>query len=344
MVVRPPTSVARSRSAVGLALTFGLALLLTPVVASAQAKPGAVSSEVAQLQNECARLRAELDRANADIASLKRADRGFRNDYRLRQRLADAEALARKLTEAEARLGARAAHAPATRAPLPATPPVAAPTDGPVELEAKADLLTDQSKRLAAEADTLSMRAGQLRDRQMLRRRSLQLEHDPFIGVETSKRNMVFGGTRTSTVADSSKSGSSSPGNESLDRGTQLGGGGTPAPMAPAPMAPAPGPAAPGAPVSGTPTPGTGSPPSTSTSSPTFGGAPPPAPPPQTPAVSSQVRTLLDPATLLQVQRLERSGKPFSDADALDKAAAALRQRAQALDAQAKSLRTRSGR
>src|SRR4051812_31342127 len=155
---------------------------LTP--AGAQTVPAASATEVAKLQSECARLRADLDRANADVASLKRSDRGFRNDYRLRQRLADAEALAKKLTEAESRLRARSADSLLRKSPLPGTPPVVTPADGPVELEAKADLLTDQAKRLAAEADTLSVRAGQLRDRQMLRRRSLQLERDPFLGVE----------------------------------------------------------------------------------------------------------------------------------------------------------------
>src|SRR5687768_4890130 len=73
---------------------------------SARAAP-ATAAEVSKLEAECARLRTDLARVNAEVASLKRGDRGVRNDYRLRQRLADAEALARKLTEAEAQLRAR---------------------------------------------------------------------------------------------------------------------------------------------------------------------------------------------------------------------------------------------
>jgi hypothetical protein len=56
-------------------------------------------------------------------------------------------------------------------------------------------------------------------------------------------------------------------------------------------------------------------------------------------AALSQVRTVLDPATLSEVQRLERSGKPLAEAEALERAAAALRQRAQALEEQSKRVR-----
>jgi hypothetical protein len=64
--------------------------------------------------------------------------------------------------------------------------------------------------------------------------------------------------------------------------------------------------------------------------------------PQPTSALSTQLRTLLDPATLSEVQRLERTGKPIADPDALEKLAAALRLRAQSLDAQARSLRARA--
>jgi hypothetical protein len=72
-----------------------------------------------------------------------------------------------------------------------------------------------------------------------------------------------------------------------------------------------------------------------------FKGPTGPAPQP-TGALSVQLRTLLDPATLSEVQRLERTGKPITDPESLEKLATALRQRAQALDAQAKSLRAKA--
>src|SRR5512140_3113387 len=50
------------------------------------------------------RLRAELAKVNAEVASLKRGPRSLRSDYRLRERMADAEALAQKLTAAESEL------------------------------------------------------------------------------------------------------------------------------------------------------------------------------------------------------------------------------------------------
>jgi len=136
-------------------LSAGLAL----APAARAASPTTQAGEVTRLEAECARLRTELQRANADVAALKRGDRGVRNDYRLRQRMADAEALARKLTEAEAQLRARTGASPAPHAPTLA-PPSAEPGDGPVELEAKADLLSDQARRLAAQAEDLARSAG----------------------------------------------------------------------------------------------------------------------------------------------------------------------------------------
>src|SRR6478609_5158846 len=59
------------------------------------------------LQAQRARLRAELDKVNAEIDALKRAGRDVRDDYRLRARLADAESLARRLMDIDARLGIR---------------------------------------------------------------------------------------------------------------------------------------------------------------------------------------------------------------------------------------------
>ncbi len=84
--------------------------------------------------------------------------------------MADAEALARRLIDIEARLGLRA---PAVK---PGPLPVAAPTDGPSDLEAKADILADQSRRVRLEADALDRRVGELKGRQTLRRRAADLD------------------------------------------------------------------------------------------------------------------------------------------------------------------------
>jgi hypothetical protein len=314
------------------------------------APPAAQANEVGRLQAECARLRSELQRANADVAALKRGDQGVRNDYRLRQRMADAEALARKLTEAEAQLRVRTGATPAPHAPTLA-PPSAEPGDGPVELEAKADLLSDQARRLAAQAEDLARTAGQLRGRQTLRKRAFQLERDPFASMEGSKRSLVFGGSNRLSSGPTKGGGSPEgskglqPGGGAMDTGTRGGGGASGGSSGSG---------------NGNPMPTTGSP--TPTAQP--GAAPPPtapptqmpptsgdsskgaeftAPPPQpTGAISTQLRTLLDPATLSEVQRLERAGKPLTDPEALEKLAAALRQRAQSLEAQSKSLRAKA--
>ncbi|MGA9656677.1 MAG: hypothetical protein WBV96_22480, partial [Polyangia bacterium] len=74
---------------------------LAPAFVFAQAS-GPASTQ--RLASECQRLRADLDRLNAEVAALKRGTRSVRTDYLLRDKLAEAEALARKLTAAEARL------------------------------------------------------------------------------------------------------------------------------------------------------------------------------------------------------------------------------------------------
>ena len=340
----------RLAAAVGAAL-----LLLTPAasaVAQSTAAPppaAAAATEVPRLEAETARLRAQLDRVNAEIATLKRSPRNVADDYRLRQRMADAEALARRLTDTEAQLrrhkGTPAAPAPARA--LPATPVVAAPGDGPVELEAKADLLSDQARRLAAEADGLARVAGQIRGKQTLRRRAAGLERDPFAGVEGSKRSLVFGAPRAPGGASSPTAGGPErvPVGDTKNNVTPGPITGTPPGSPPRAGAPTPPPTPPppmggSAPGMGTPNPGLAPPggmPNPTTTTPPAG--PPPAP---TTAVSVQARTLLDPATLAEIQRLEKSGKPLSDADALERAAAALKQRAQALEAQSKAMRTRA--
>jgi len=312
-------------------------LVLAP--AARAAPPAAQAGEVSRLEAECARLRTELQRANADVAALKRGDRGVRNDYRLRQRMADAEALARKLTEAEAMLRARTGAGPSPHAPTLA-PPSAEPGDGPVELEAKADLLSDQARRLAAQAEDLARAAGQLRGRQTLRKRAFQLEHDPFASMEGSKRSMVFGGSsRLSGGGKSGNEGARGPqptsgggggGSSGAGGGTSMPANGSPAPTPPTAQ---PGAAPQTPPMQMTPQP---APAGDSAKGAEFGAAQP------TGAISTQLRTLLDPATLSEVQRLERAGKSITDPEALEKLATALRQRAQSLEAQSKSLRAKA--
>ena len=142
--------------------------------------------------SDFSRLRADLDRINAEVAQLKQADRTVRNDYRLRDRMADAEAMAQKVTQAEARLrafgwkGGLVSDAGAL-----VVPPQALPQDGSVELEAKAGLFADQARKLDGEANLLTKAADELRSRRALRRRAGAWDRDPFSGLETSKRSLA---------------------------------------------------------------------------------------------------------------------------------------------------------
>jgi hypothetical protein len=130
------------------AATFLVALLLVPTTANAGRGEGDDAAS-RRAEESVARLRADLARVNAEVAELKRGARTVRNDYRLRERMADAEALAQRLTAAEAALRAKAG--PKGRSPAGApimAPPQASPQDGSVELEAKADLLADQARKV----------------------------------------------------------------------------------------------------------------------------------------------------------------------------------------------------
>jgi hypothetical protein len=270
-----------------LLATLALAGGSRPAFAAPPPVP-APSAPVARLEAECARLRVELARVNADVAALKRSSGGARGD-RLRDRMAEAEALARQLTRAETELRGRTGR-PAAAPAIPTPAPAAAPGDGPVELEAKADLLVDEARRLNDQAAALSRTATQLRGRQALRRRAADLERDPFATLDAPKRTMVFGSARVVGTEGS-------------------------APALPPPPPP---------PVTGT------------------RGTDSVAPPPPTAAIPAPIRTLLDPATISEIQRLERASRAPSDPEALEKMASVLRQRAQALEAQARSVRPRA--
>ncbi len=339
------------------------------------AQRGTAAARVDRMAAEAARLRSDLDRTNAEIETLKRSRGGVRTDFRLRQKMADAEALARRLTEAEADLrrgrgGVGAATGSAAGLLGAAAAP--SPQDGPIEFEAKADLLADQARRLTIEADSLARAAGAIRTRQALRRRAGLLERDPFAGLDASRRSMVFARTSSKVGTSAVEGPGKVPPNES---GPAADPGAARSPVAdnvapqmgpPAGPPPAPsgspsiagGAAAVGAPPSTAP--GAGPPPqappptSTPLSPPvaamTKTQAPPtvqPVSPGTAPSVAvttltSTVRTLLDPQTLAEIRRLETSGKPLADVEAMERAAVALRARAEALQAQSRDLRARA--
>ena len=255
------------------------------------------------LQAERARLRAQLDKVNAEIDALKRAGGGVRDDYRLRARLADAESIARRLIDIEARLGIRV---DGTAKVQP--PPTAEPTDGPADLDAKADILADQSRRIRAQAEALGRRAADVRGRQELRKRAADLDRDPFAPMEGSKRRIA-----------NSAGGSTLPGPTQNAGGQNVTGNGGNKTNDAAPIV------APGA-VTATP------PPTPSASANATASAP----------LSQQLRDLLDTATLTDIRRLETSSAAAGSPPALERAAAALRARADWLEGQSRAMRAKA--
>ena len=287
---------------------------LLALAATLGAAPGALRAEPAPpvardvtLSAERARLRAQLDRVNAEIDALKRSARGVGDDYRLRARLADAEALARRLIDIEARLGLRA---PAVE---PGPLPVASPTDSPSDLQAKADILDDRARRVRLEADALDHRVVEIKGRQDLRRRAAELDRDPFAPLEGSKRRVM-------SIAATDSSARSTP---------------TALPTGSGPQAPAD---RPGGSLTSTNSP-TGS--SAPQSAANLAGSTPPTPltgaPPT--ALSLELRDLLDPVTVADIRRLEGTKSQASSVQALERAVTALRARAEALDRQARAMR-----
>jgi hypothetical protein len=331
-------------SLAGRIIRFSLAAVLSfPLlggVAPARAQPGppavAGSTERAALTAERARVRAQLDRVNNEIDTLKRtaaaSPLGMRDDYKLRARLADAEALARRLTEIDARLGAPVKPAPGEPG-LAVVPPTLALTDGPGEMEAKADILADQARRAAVEADTLSRRAGQLKARRDLRRRAGQLEHDPFSPLEGARSRSIAVGPSVATPSGATGfDGARAAQPPAVNTGSGQGAGSVA--------------------VNGTVGPGgaTSSPASQTAGGSAHGLVTPSTPPAPTagatgsdaPALSVQLRDVLDPATLADIRRLEASGSPSSTIEALERAAAGLRARADRLKGQSQDLRARA--
>jgi hypothetical protein len=316
-------------------LTWALTVALfaaAPGLARAQTRTtGSDVTTRAALVSERQHVRAELEHVNAEIDALKRADRSVRDDYRLRARLADAEALARRLTALDARLGTGPTIAPA---PTPGVEPRVAPGDGPVEFAAKADILTDQARRLGARAEALHLRAQDLKARQNLRRRVGQMERDPFSPLEGSRRRATV-----SAGAGSAAKEAATPVSGNGTNGPPLGANDSSPAVGQAAPSLQPGGAAVAPPPTGVQTPAPGG------STALVSGKAGPTPTGGTlgasegVALSVQLRDLLDPATLAEIRRMETSGAAGGGIEALERAAMALQLRADHLRQQAAALR-----
>jgi hypothetical protein len=306
---------------------FALVVLAVAVTAGATvyAAPPPAGPDVSALTAERTRLRGELDRVNAEIDALKKTTRGVGDEYRLHARMADAEALARRLIDIEARLGLRA---PADK---PGPLPVATPADGPGDLDAKADILADQSRRIRVEADALDRRVGEMKGRQALRRRAADLDRDPFAPLEGSKRRVANiaaadNGGHGSTLSPPAASNTGTPERPTISitgTGTTTGTGAT----------------GPGATTSGTTTGNGAFTAATGVGSQTSGAMPTPLAGTPATALSLELRDLLDPATVADIRRLEGTKGPTASVQALERAVTALRARAQVLDGQARTMR-----
>ena len=317
------------------AAILAMVLAVAPGRAVAQAD-GKDSAAMRRTLAEFTRLRADLDRVNAEVAALKGADRSVRNDYRLRDRMADAEALAQKVTQAEARLrafGWTGGAAPGS--PPLVAPPQALPQDGSVELEAKAGLFADQARKLDGEANLLAKAADELRSRKALRRRAGAWDRDPFMGLESSKRSLAvsaakstLNGSPSSDTTPRGGVGSGSPQTVTISTGGPS--GATPVLVVPPPAA-----------VSDS----TGKEAASPSVAPEAAVSSKTSPMPQIVGQDRQAfeqRLYLDPATAAELRHALGTAGASSDPDALDRAAVALRARARALSAQAQALLVKS--
>jgi hypothetical protein len=317
-----PLGAARSAHAANFGAWSGAARL-------ALAGPATPTAADPGLAAECAQLRAQLDQKAAEISALKRGSRGVRQDYELRQRMAEANDLARRLTALESELG-RQGHPPA-HAPAAVNPATAADVvDAPSALQARADLLSDEARKLNERAAGMIRTAGQLRTRQALRRKAATVERDPFASLDGAKRQLFV---RAVPLSDSSGGkGTTSP-TEGATTTASPGAG--PATAPPATVAPTTPPIPNSAPVAGSPTPTPQSPGgdlATGISRGPAQGQAPLAP-----------GSLLDPALRAELSRIDlgvqRAG---NDPEALEQAARALVNRAGALETQAKALRAKA--
>jgi hypothetical protein len=308
-------SSARLCALLALAATFGAAPAAVRAAPPLSGVLALADANDVTLTAERARLRAQLDRVNAEIDALKRSARGVGDEYRLRVRLADAQALARRLIDIEARLGLRA---PAVE---PGPLPVAAPTDSPSDLQAKADILDDRARRVRLEAEALDHRVVEIKGRQDLRRRAAELDRDPFAPLEGSKRRVV-----TIPAADSAGHSSFAP-----QSPTSTGTPSTSTSSAGASTTSGDHPVTAGGPSGNTAVQSTGTPAGSAPPTPLTGPAPT--------ALSLELRDLLDPATVADIRRLEGARSQASSVKALERAVAALRARADTLAGQARVMR-----
>ncbi len=317
---------------------FGLGLSFSALApASAQvARPSAAitSPRVTALRQQVDSLRIRLAALTTEIQTLKKKSRTVAEDYRLRERLSEADAVGRRLTESEAQLRQLPGATQLEPQWLQGSPaaPLERPGDGPRELDAKADILLDQAERFATEAARMEAQVHQSDRRDTLRRRVRRIENDPFIALEASKRSLVLssqnlGKPDTKGTQESADNGVvsvtadpvSTPG---AAPGAEVGAAAPVAPMNNPPVADTSG--------------GRGSTTTVPVTSPSFSGS---DALPGHAVLPPQFRTLLDPQTLAEVRRLEGVGTPASRAAALLAAVAALRARASALQQQSKSLR-----
>jgi hypothetical protein len=311
---------------------MAVALWLAPGVATAERGD---ADAVRRAEATVERLRTELVRVSAEVATLKGAH-SMRNDYRLRERMADAEALARKLTAAEASLRAQRGEDSPAGAPIVAPPPVS-PHDGSVELVAKADLLVDQARKLEGEADTLAKAAQELRSRRLMRRKAQSWERDPFAGLETSRRSVAATAPASKSAASSAPatdSGSRSAGsNGATSSASAPSGGGGPT-LTPV-VAPPPAATADSSEKAGAKTTAASDGAVAAKSSPI-------APSGFADRQAVERRLYLDPATAAELRQALGPGGAALDPEALERGVAALRARARSLQAEAQSLRARS--
>jgi hypothetical protein len=321
---------------IGAAALAGLALLAPgrSVADTRASDPVALRTA----EDDFARLQEELARVNGEIAQLKRSDRSVRDDYRLRDRMADAEALAQKLGRAESRLralGRPSKHEPQALPLVP--PPQESPQDGSVELEAKADLFADQASKLQKQANIFAHTAEQLRARESLRRRAGAWDRDPFAGLESSKRNLAASAAKgaTGTPVSFSNPNPSDSGTRGGSATTGSNGSGTASTASPPSY---------GIPVSAPS--GAGSTDSAKEAS-GIGAVESPASKsaPVTPTVTfdrpGEQRLFLDPTAAAELRQVLAAGGG-TDPRALERAAATLRARARQLDEQAEALRRKS--
>ena len=199
--------------------------------------------------------------------------------------------------------------------------------DDRAEREAKADILADQARRLSNEANLLEGRLTTLRTRNELKRRSGQLERDPFAPLEQVKTRVAVTGTSgghstflppppdSSKTAQPGRGVTSTPSTSGNGAGAGAAPGGTATPPTITPgggvltVMPAPSPIAPADPGAG--------------------------------SLAGQLRGVLDPASLEEVRRLETPGAGPANLQVMERALAALRGRAAQLSAASTALRSR---